>query len=700
MILTAPLYLIALVATGIPIAIHLLQLRRYRKVYFSNVDALQELHDDNRRQHRLRQWIVLAMRIVAIVGIVLAFCRPVIPGDSRQHHAGGTAVSVYLDNSYSMECGGMDGSLMESAKQKAREIAAAYRPDDRYQLLTGDAEGSQFRWLSRDEFLAAVDQVQTSAAAPQLSSVARRQQEFLHQSSAANRHAYLIGDFQRTTADLADFPTDSTTLTTFVPLGGTAVDNLYIDTLAFDSPAYCLGATATATVVLRNNGNHEVEGIPVRLFVNGRQRAMTAVTLPAGGSATVPLHFSIDQTGLLQGHVETVDYPVTFDDRLYFTLNIAERIPLLLIGGNGENENLRRLFDHDSLTVYHYMPANHIDYTHLTDHNVIILDEMAELPSGLAQTLQQYATEGGTLVVIPPEHATAESYNTLLGALQAPQLAAWHKGALTVQQLNSQCTLYHGVFDGEAGEMEMPTVQGVFTTTSTPRTLREGVLTLADGSDMLAVTPAGKGRLYLFGTPLRKEYTDFVQQALFVPTVYNMALFSTAHQEPYHLIGTADAIALTGHYEATAPPHLRNSDSTARQAVDLIPDVRRVGNHYMLIPHAEVQQAGNYRLTAPSASPKGTDEGLSLNYRRAESDLTVYSAAELRQLLHDDHLAYCSLVGNAGKSLTEHIRQRSQGTPLWRYCLLLTLLALAAETLLLRLKPRPAQQRKTTNTSH
>ena len=125
--LTYPLFLIGLAAVGIPIVIHLMQLRRYRKVFFSNVDMLEELENENRRQRNVRQLLILAARILAIVFLVLAFCQPVIPEKGSRMASGGTVVSVYIDNSYSMECGGMEGSLLESARQKAREIAEAYK---------------------------------------------------------------------------------------------------------------------------------------------------------------------------------------------------------------------------------------------------------------------------------------------------------------------------------------------------------------------------------------------------------------------------------------------------------------------------------------------------------------------------------------------------------------------------------------------
>ncbi|MDY6289540.1 MAG: BatA domain-containing protein, partial [Bacteroidales bacterium] len=331
--LTQPLFLIGLAAIAIPIAIHLLQLRRYRKVYFSNVDMLQELENENRRQRNLRQLLILAARILAILFIVLAFCQPVIPHKDSRLQSGGTVVSVYVDNSYSMECGGMEGSLIETAKQKAREIAAAYDPSISFQLLTNNASGSQFRWLSREEFLSAVDDIQAGAVTTPLSSITLRQYEFLHSSSATNRHAYIISDFQRTTADLADCPADTAILTTLIPLGGSALANVYLDSLLFNSPAYFPGATVQVEVHVHNGSDKPIEKQPLRLYVGNQQRAVTSVDIPANSTATASLSFTIQDDSIMAGYVETTDYPVTFDDRLYFSLPVTSRIPLLVVSG-------------------------------------------------------------------------------------------------------------------------------------------------------------------------------------------------------------------------------------------------------------------------------------------------------------------------------------------------------------------------------
>ena len=682
--LTYPLFLIGLAAVGIPIAIHLLQLRRYRKVYFSNVEMLEELESENRRQRNLRQLLILAARILAIVFLVLAFCQPVIPDKEVHLESGSTTVSVYIDNSYSMECGGMDGSLIEAARQKAREIAAAYSPGTQFQLLTNEAVGSQFRWLSREEFLDAVDEVAVGASAS-LSSIGLRQNDFLHSAPGANRHAYVISDFQRSTANVASFPSDSTVLTTFVPLGGTDVANIYIDSLAFNSPAYFRGAVVRVEARVRNDGDKTVEKQPLRLVIGNRQRAVTSVDIAAHSSASAQMVFSIQDDSLMQGYVETTDYPVTFDDRMYFSIPVTPQVPMLVISGKGENAFLQRLFKGDSLVDYRQEPYDHMDYAHLTESRFIVLDELHSIPSGLAQSIAQFVKEGGTLLVIPGEGAETSSYNQLLASLRAPLLGRWTGKKTRANTLQTDHSLYQGVFQGRHQEMETPTATGYYALQLSSGTVSQQIIGLTDGNSYLTETPAGEGRLYLFASPLRTEFTDFVHQALFVPTLYNMALFSTPLPRPYHLLTEGDPIPIASQPKGDNPRRLVNADPAA-QSTEFIPDIRRMAARSCIIPHDEITEAGNYLLTPAPV------EGLSFNYSRKESDLACYSNNELKQAVRDAGLAHCRIAPSAAKSMTHYIRQRSQGTPLWRWCIIFSLFFLLAEILLIRLNPKKTTQ--------
>ena len=671
MIFGAPLFLWGLTALAIPIAVHLFQFRRYRKVYFSNVDRLEALQTESRRQSNLRRWLVLLMRCLAIVFLVLAFAQPTIPGNGQALHSGATVVSVYLDNSFSMENSTSDGSQLEAAKQKAREIVAAYRPGDRYQLLSNSMAGSEYRWLSREEFLDAVNLLAIAPASRHLSEVAASQSDFMRQSGAANRHAYLVSDFQRSIADLNALPDDSLALFTLVPLEGVATDNLYIDTLRLDAPAYFVGGSVNVEATVLNGGATDAEKLPVRLIVNGRERAIATLDIPAGASAKTTLRFTIDSAGWLDGRVEITDYPITFDDRYHFAILAGSRISMLQVDSGTPNDNLRRLFADDSAVSYQVAPLP----SDLSTLNFIVLNEPRDIPSGQAQALASWVEQGGTLTLIPPADTKPEAINALLSLLKSPSLDRWQKRPAKANGIDFQSSLYRGVFNGTSSEMEMPSVQGHYTLGDNAA-LRQNIITLANGTPLLCSTPYGEGRLYLFTTPLTDEWTSFTAQALFVPTLYNMALYSRPQATASHTLGDRNPIFLQGNYDPTAtPPELKARNT----ATSLLPDLRRIGNRSALLLHGELTDDGIYLL--------GNEEHLAFNHPRLESDLDFLTQSEIENLL-DDRPGY-SLVRNTAKPLDQEIRSREGGDPLWHWCILLALTALLAETLLLKIHRKP-----------
>ena len=661
MIFSHPAFLWGLLAVLIPVAVHLFNFRRYRKVYFSNVERLIELQTESRRQSTLRQWLVLLMRVLAIVFLVLAFAQPVIPGKQQALKSGNTVVSIYIDNSFSMESASSDGSQLDAARQKAREVAAAYGVGDRFQLLTNNMDGSQMRWLNRDELLTAIDEVEISPASRMLSEVATRQSDFMRQSGAANRHAYLIGDFQQSTADLDALPSDNNALFTLVPLTAVATDNLYVDTLVLDAPAYFAGGTVSVEAQVRNSGSHSVEKVPVKLFIDGKERALATLDIEAGATATATLRFSIDHAGWIDGRVEVEDYPVTFDDSYHFTLLAGERIDITVVGTT-RNGYLQKLFEQDTNIAYHsdsHLPAN------LGDYHFVVLDGITALTSGEVQQVVECVTDGGNLLVIPPA-AEAAGLNTLLSALQAPQLGKWSKGGVRAHTVDYDNSLYRSVFNGHSDDTEMPTVQGHYTPSS-QQGLKQSIITLADGSDLLTVTPCGEGKVYLFATPLTDEWTDFVHQALFVPTLYNMALYSRPLPPASHTLGSNEPIVLQAVHEL--------SELTDGESVSFIPDLRRAGSRQLLVLHGELTAAGLYRLD---------DEHLAFNYPRRESDLTFLSRSDISDALKNR--SEYTLVRNSERPLDDELRARDGGHRLWRLCILLALLALAGETALLKLR--------------
>ncbi|RZL31933.1 MAG: hypothetical protein EOP00_34555, partial [Pedobacter sp.] len=231
-----PGFLFALLAVAIPVIIHLFNFRKFKKVYFSNVAFLKEIKEQNSSREKLKNLLILLSRILAILFLVFAFARPFLPSANQIDQHKGNIVSVYVDNSYSMEAVNKEGNLLDEAKRKAKEIVKVFQLNDRFQLLTNDFEGKHQRLLNGDEFLQAVEEVKISSSARKLQQVLNRQQGVF--TGASNRFAYLISDFQKGFAGDVPIKTPSNTNISLVKLNANHLPNVAVDSIWMLSPVH------------------------------------------------------------------------------------------------------------------------------------------------------------------------------------------------------------------------------------------------------------------------------------------------------------------------------------------------------------------------------------------------------------------------------------------------------------------------------
>jgi hypothetical protein len=113
-----PEILYALLLLIIPIIVHLFQLQRFVKVPFTNVAFLKNIERQTRKSSQIKKWLILISRLLALSCIILAFSQPYFSKSSTQQQVN---VTIYLDNSYSMQAKGEKGELLKSAAQKIIE---------------------------------------------------------------------------------------------------------------------------------------------------------------------------------------------------------------------------------------------------------------------------------------------------------------------------------------------------------------------------------------------------------------------------------------------------------------------------------------------------------------------------------------------------------------------------------------------------
>jgi Aerotolerance regulator N-terminal len=675
-----PSFLFALSAIAIPIIIHLFNFRKFKRVYFTNVKFLKEIKHETQSKSQLKHLLVLLCRILAIIFLVLAFAQPYIPLSKSSSINGDWAVSIFIDNSFSMDAQGKNGSLLEQAKKTAAEIVSAYKPADRFQLLTNDFEGKQQRLLTKEEFLEALQEVKSSAAVKSAAQILSRQADLLNQSESKSKRSYLVSDFQKSNYNLAEIKVDSTFDVVLIPLESSLKNNLFIDSCWFETPSRQLNKVEVLNVRVKNVSEQAIENVPIKLVVNSQQKALASISLEANASSTVQLTFTSKQIGIQQAQLQLIDYPVTFDDAYYFSFEVAKQIQVLSINQEVENNAITTLFKNDSAFLLQNSSIKNIDYTRLSTQNLIVLNELASIPSGLGQELKRFVENGGSLLVFPGTEIDLTSYQNFLSTLRANYYTAIDTADTRVEKLNLNHPIYSDIFDKKkkiSENMDLPKVLSHYTLNSTSRSTIESLMRMQNGAVFLAEQNFLKGRIYLSAVPLSGDFSNFTKHALFVPTLYKIALYSLSDQKTNYLIGQEDAISLKaaalGKDEVY---HLKSNSGN----FDIVPDHKMVDNGITLLLHNQIKVADTYLLT----SGKDSLVGLGFNYDRLESNLTCFDKDALEAQISAPGFANYSLLSINNQSIGTALKELNQGIKYWKAFILLALLFLALEVILIR----------------
>lgn len=673
-----PEFLFSLLLLAIPVIIHLFNFRRYKKIFFTNVQFLKEVKEETTSRSKLKHLLVLFARLLAVSFLIFAFAQPYIPSASQEKITNSRAVSIYVDNSFSMEASGREGTLLDEAKDKAAEVAKAYQPSDRFQLLTSDFDPAHQRLVNREEFLDQVQQVRISPDVKSLSEVVSRQADALNNSGSKEKSAFIISDFQKTTTDLANCKSDSAIRVGLFAVKSELRNNIFIDSCWFTSPIVQLNTPCEVNIRVKNSSQAVVENIPVKLVINGLQKSLASVTVPSEGSAVITMSFSITAAGWQKATVSLTDNPVTFDDQYFFSFNVSGHIQIISINGSGESVYLKALFGSGDNFGFSNTGVSQIDFGMFPKSQLIILNELPEVSSGLAGELKKFVTNGGSLVIFPDSNPDLQSYNSLMASLNADGFTGLNTIQDKVARIDAKSDLFADVFEKVPENMDLPVAEKHFEMTSSTRTSKEVLMRLEGGSPLLSRYALAKGKIYVFTVPLNPVFSGLARHAVFVPAMYKIALLSKASSALSYVIGKNASVnignAAIGGEDVF---HLVNEVGK----IDVIPGHRNDQSGTIIDIPADIRDAGNYELTW-----KGNVTAvISLNYDRKESEMSAYLSDELSKQAESGRLFNFRSIAPETKDITRALREMNEGTRLWKWCIIFALLFLIAEILLLKL---------------
>lgn len=662
-----PSFLWALLALAIPVIIHLFYFRRFKKVYFTNVRFLKEIKQETSSRNKLKNLLILLMRCLALAALVFAFAQPFIP-TKDDVKKGEKIVSVFVDNSFSMNSEKENIPLLDLAKERATKIVSAYSEEDRFQVLTNDFEGKHLRLVSKEEALGFIDEINISPASQPISKVIARQKQILR---GDNPIAYVISDFQKSIADIKSW-NDSTFELNLLPVQHSIQKNISIDSVWFVAPTPILNQTNLLVIKLTNHSDDAVEEVKASIWKDNQEKPIGLINIDARSSKTDTVPISILKTGIHEAEIRINDFPVQFDDKYHISFLVKENVKALALNQGLENKYLNALFKGIGYFTLENQNLTQIQFQKFKDYDLIILNDIKTISSGLSQELAKYIETGGKVLVMPAIDADIPTYNSFLNALSASPISKLEKTEKVVSEINTRDFVFSDVYESINANLRLPTTKSNYSFIKSGAS--QNLLTYRDGNPFLLKSIKGEGQLFVCAAPLSNDYNDLVSNAeVFVPMIYKMALAKNNPSKLAYFIGKDKLIEVENKKETGETVY------KLKGKTEFIPSQLSLGKKVILDVKNQIINDGFYDLILD----KEPLEKLAFNYNRIESNLDLYTKSELASVIKNDAVNILDFEGQEG--INEFIGEKDQGIVLWKWFLIAALLFLLLEILLIRL---------------
>ncbi len=665
-----PGFLFALLLIAIPVIIHLFNFRKFKKVYFTNVKFLKEAQLQTSSTQKLKERLILLSRILAIIFLVLAFTQPYFKSKTDKNAFKNAVVSIYLDNSYSMEAVNKNGSLLDEAKRNVKELADAYSLNDKFQLFTNDFSGKQQRLITKEELLNELNDIRISPIVRDYQSIINTQQNFLLKQQQVKREAYLISDFQKQNQGL--LKKDTSISLHLIPLTANDLPNISVDSVYFLSPFHQPNQKESLVYKVTNHSDQDAENIPVKLNINGSQKAIASLNIKPNSSQSDTLIFSGLSGGWQKAKLSIKDYPIVFDDVLNFTFEVKNQLPVLGIFENRAQQNIKIAYRTDAFFKFTEVDLSQINYSGLGNQQLIILENLKSISSGLTQQLKQYLGNGGSITVFIPLEADLNSYQLFFKTIGTDYPTSLVTQNIKAKKIDLTHPIFTDIFEQAPKNIDLPVANKYFNSSSLTKTTKEVVI-VGDGNEALFdAFKLGSGKAYVSFIPIEKEASNLSQHALFLPMLFKMALLAAKEQKLFYTIGKDQEVEIPNFNI----PENQNIIIKNKE-LEVIPEVIKKPSETMLYFADQLNKQGFYDVYLKDSLLAS----FALNEDRRESILRFYNNNELSKIFDIDNL---NILKTNSQPIAKQLETANFGISLWKLCIILTILFLLIEILLIR----------------
>jgi hypothetical protein len=569
---------------------------------------------------------------------------------------------------------GAEYQALDAGVAFINELVTLFPQGAQYHYLTNDFASFSNDFKSSTELSDLTTETSFSGSTRTFQEVWSRMQSYMNVAgsitarSLLRKEVFWIGDFQKsTTGDMIMDIEDSSLRINLFPLEFESYSNLFVDSIYLENPFLIGNEKVVLSVGISNSGNTDATNVPIKVFMNQVQASNATLNVPAKSHIVQNFDLGFNLSSLNTGRISIEDYPVTFDNDFYFTIDIGKKVSIMEIKSQDDVTVIESVFGNDDLFNYQSYSYTNIDYSQINQSDLVILNEVESIDPSLSILLGNFVDGGGSLIIIPAANLDIESYQVLAKNRQLSKADSIYRQTLGAPDLNNP--FYQNIFEENQANIAMPEATRILSW----GTDRTAILRFRSGLPFLSKY-SSKGNNYWFSSPLDNESSGFQNHALFVPVMYKIAFGSkNIDNNLYYAVDESIIRLPVDSINQNTIVKLKSDES------EFIPSQRiSSGSLFIELPPENIDP-GFYNVMVDSR--KLTT--LAFNYDSKESKLDQYNINELDTIfVADGNINVFNADSEAG--FTNALKKQYKGTPLWKYALILALMFLLAEVLLIR----------------
>jgi len=685
-----PAILFGLIAASIPVLIHLFNLRKLKKIEFSTLTFLKELQKNRIRKIKLKQWLLLALRVLIILLLVFAFARPTLEGvaiGGTTSAAKTTAVFI-LDDTFSMSVVDARGSYLNQAKESIKELMKNLQEGDEVALILVSGENKEETKPSTNlaDFIKKVDVTEPAYSSGYLHGAIVKASEILAESNNFNKEIYIFSDFQKSKiskegslSDLSKLLDEKIKIYSF-NYSGKEIYNIGIDDIKVETQIFEKDKPVVFNVTVTNYSSTTVNNLVVSLFLNDERTAQQSVSLEPGASSVLTMESLVKKTGYKNVFAEIEDDEIIQDNRRYTTIFIPDKIPMMIfydneadtkfvdlaLASSGNNET----FDITKKSLQQLLSVNLNQY----DVVFIIGSEMIG-----PDRLKQYVENGGGLFLFPGGKTTAEDFQKILDAFSLSIVqgsfgeAGKNNNPVNFDKVEFNHPLFSNLFnEQEKKKIESPDIYHHIRID--PQGKGINIITLMNGSSFLSEYKFGSGKILVLNTSPVLSWSDFPVKGIFSPLINKSVFYLASKNKEEEKYFAGDVVNL----------------NLADKSVNSI-KIEKPGNSEEFISPGDISQSGflsysNTDVTGVYKILSGNKviNEFSINHDPLESVTTSITGREFKDYLSSINFKGKYFNINKDENPAQVVLQARFGSELWKVFILAAIIIALIEMLVAR----------------